>query len=148
MIAAVLLFVASTILFTPARRAGATTSWTWSMSNVHGGGTAQTVVTDPVNPGFATVGGDSWGIYNTITAGDDWLPAMKGFGIVGQSDVASGDFFFMGTAYSRKFPGRVYALTGRLESPGSGGFGYLSGDSYTVLTRNIHGGESPTTRGT
>src|SRR2546423_12047689 len=122
--------------------AQAATNWTWSMSNIHGGGTAQVVATDPANAGFATVGGDSWGVYNTVNAGNDWLPAMKGLGIAGQNDPVSGDFFYMGLGYSRKSPGRVYALTGKLENPGAGNFGYVSGDAYTVVSRAINGGES------
>lgn len=125
----------------------AATPWTWSMSNIHGGGTAQVIVTDPATAGFATVGGDSWGVYNTTTSGNDWLPATKGLGVAGADDPVQGDFFYMGLAYSKKFPGRVYALTGKLENPGAGNFGYVSGNSYTILTRSINGGESTTSCG-
>lgn len=138
-----LALVALSLSLAPVRPArAATTDWTWSMGNLHGGGTAQVVATDPANGGFATVGGDSWGVYNTTTRGDDWRPATKGLGIAGQGDPMPGDFFFMGLGYSKKFPGRVYALTGKLDNPGAGNFGYVSGNAYTVLTRAINGGES------
>lgn len=142
-----LALVASSLFLSLGGSARAATTWTWSMGNIHGGGTAQVIVTDPANPGYATVGGDSWGVYNTVTAGNDWLPATKGLGIAGQNDPAPGDFFFMGLGYSKKFPGRVYALTGKLENPGAGGFGYVEGDAFTLLTRDINGGESTTTCG-
>jgi hypothetical protein len=134
--------LAASVVAGPGHPALAATVWTWSMSNIHGGGTAQVVATDPAHAGFATVGGDSWGVYNTVSAGNDWLPAMKGLGIAGQNDPVSGDFFYMGLGYSKKFPGRVYALTGKLENPGAGNFGYVSGDAYTVVSRAINGGES------
>jgi len=146
-VALALLVFASSALLNAGGSAQAATSWTWSMGNIHGGGTAQVIATDPTNPGFATVGGDSWGVYNTVSAGNDWLPATKGLGVAGQNDPVAGDFFFMGLAYSKKYPGRVYALTGKLDNPGAGNFGYVEGDAYTVLTRDINGGESATTCG-
>ena len=144
---AVVAFLAGSLALQGATPARAATSWTWSMSNIHGGGTAQVIVTDPANPGFATVGGDSWGVYNTTSAGNDWAPATKGLGIAGQNDPEPGDFFFMGLAYSKKVPGRVYALTGKLANPGVGNFGYVEGDSYAVVSRAINGGESTTSCG-
>ena len=141
------LLVSSLLLQTSGGSARAATSWTWSMSNIHGGGTVQVIAADPSNPGFATAGGDSWGVYNTVTAGNDWLPATKGLGVVGHAEVVAGDFFFMGMAYSKKVPGRLYALTGKLDQPGVGNFGYVEGDSYTVVSRAINGAESTSTCG-
>lgn len=128
-----------TRLLEPTR--AATNGWTWQMSNIHGAGTAQVIVADPVKANYATVGGDSWGIYNTKTAGDDWLPAMKGLGQVGGDDVEQGDFFYFGMAYSEKFPGRVYGLTGKLVGGTAGGFGYSEGNAYKVVTRSVSGTE-------
>jgi hypothetical protein len=122
-------------------------AWSWRRGAIHGGGFAQVISTDPFHAGGAAVGGDSWGIYTTATAGDDWQPAMRGLGITGTNDVAAGDLFVMGMAYSRKFPGRVYVLTGRLEGAAAGNFGYVEGDHYTVLSRKIRGGESKATCG-
>lgn len=119
----------------------ATTQWVWEMSGIHGGGTAQVIAADPKNARYATVGGDSWGVYNTVSAGNDWSPATKGIGIVNKTDPDSGDFFFMGLAYSQKYPDRVYALNGKLGNNTSGGFGYVKGNAYTVVTRSVNGAE-------
>lgn len=122
-------------------------TWIWDMSGIHGGGMGQVVATDPFNANHATLGGDSWGVYNTTNAGNKWNAATKGLGVLNQRDPQPGDFHFMGVEYSRKHPGRVYALTGKLENPSAGNFGYVQGNSYTVITRTVRGGESTATGG-
>ena len=107
----------------------------WSMSGVHGGGMGQVIATDPFNAGRAILGGDSWGIYKTTSAGNDWRPATR------NNPGQQGDFHFVGVAYSRKYPGRAYALTGQVGSP-NGGFWSITGDECNLITRAVQGGEN------
>lgn len=122
-------------------------TWIWGMAGIHGGGMGQVIATDPFNVNYATVGGDSWGIYNTTNAGNKWYAATKGLGVLNSNDIQPGDFFFMGMEYSLKFPGRVYCVTGKVDKGapqgvGKGGFGYGLGNSYYVIDRSINGGEN------
>ena len=95
----------------------------------------QVIATDPFNAGYATLGGDSWGIYRTVSAGNDWRPATR------NNPAQQGDFHFIGVAYSRKFPGRLYALTGQVGSP-NGAFWAITGDESNLITRSVQGGEN------
>jgi len=114
----------------------AASTWTWDMSAIVGGGLGQVIAADPFNPGFATIGGDSWGVYNTKTRGDRWLAATKG---LTERDVSNGLFNYAGIAYSRKYPGTVYGLTGRVANP-AGGFVAVEGNSTRVINTAVSGG--------
>ena len=118
------------------------TGWSWEMSGIIGGGLGQVIAADPFRPGFATLGGDSWGVYNTSTRGDMWFAATKGLTV---DDIGAGLFNFEALAYSRKFPGTVYGLTGRVAVP-AGGFVAVSGNSTRVLTTSVSGGYSGLSR--
>jgi len=132
---------------TDKKTSAATSTWTWYQSPIGGGGTAQVIVTDPFNANYAYIGGDSWGTYYTKTAGNDWLPAMKGLGNANANTMTDGSFYITGMAYSKKFPGRVYSMSGRLEDPGSGSFGYLNGDTYVEQNAGVDSGETTATCG-
>ena len=114
--------------------AAVTRIWVWDMSGIWGGGFAQVVAADPFNAGFATLGGDSWGVYKTRDRGNSWRPATR------NNPGTDGDFFFVAVAYSRKFPGTVYGLTGRFTAA-SGGFWAITGDVNELRSRAVNGAE-------
>lgn len=118
------------------------------MSGIHGGGLGQAIATDPFNANGATIGGDSWGVYNTTDAGNTWHAATKGLGVLNDRDPGQGYFNLGGgVAYSLKHPGRVWCLSGKLQNATSGNFGYVEGDTYTVVNTTIGAGESNTVGG-
>lgn len=145
------LFAAVGVYLLLSSRADAPTeNWTWYQSNIHGGGTPNVVQVDPTNSNNLIVGGDSWGIYASTNGGSDWFPTMKGMAKAGTSEGKGSDgstlktnsqYFISSMAYSRKYPGRVYSVSGRLSEPGKGIFGYVSGNSFTTMSTTVNTGE-------
>lgn len=117
-------------------------AWHFRQSEVTGGGLATEIAVSPSRSRQATVGGDSWGLYNTSNAGDEWLPAMK------SSDTAlmtgdNGTFYYSGLAYSKdpNRPDVVYGLLGRC-GKADGGFVVVKGDTVqSIDTSGPQGGE-------
>ncbi|PTL84800.1 hypothetical protein [Vitiosangium sp. GDMCC 1.1324] len=114
-------------------------TWVFRQSEITGGGLVTEIAVSPWTSGHATVGGDSWGLYNTRTSGNQWLPAMKsspGNPMTGEQ----GTSYYSGLAYSKNPHQKnvVYGLLGRCGGkPGEGGFIAVEGD--TVLRFNPNG---------
>lgn len=118
-------------------RASGDSHWDFTPTELTGGGLATEVAVSPSVSKEAAAGGDSWGLYHTLDAGNLWLPAMKSTPhnpMTGEN----GTFYYSGLAYS-KDPSKthvVYGLLGRCVPDAvatGGGFVAVDGDTVTLF---------------
>ena len=115
-------------------------TWLFNQSEITGGGLAMEIAVDPWQTGFVTVGGDSWGLYNSRNAGNQWLPALEGTAQAAMTG-DKGTFYYSGLAYSKKERGVVYGLLGQVSASG-GGFVVMDGYKVRRINLAVSGAES------
>ncbi|CAN5461979.1 hypothetical protein BH11MYX1_BH11MYX1_36070 [soil metagenome] len=109
-------------------------TWSFHSSEITGGGLANQIAVHPTSANSATIGGDSWGLFNTRTQGDLWLGAMKAGGTAASAYTGDdGEYYSSGLAYSLKNPNIIYALVGRIEGTATqGGFVAVKGNTVQL----------------
>ena len=130
---------------TPLWRTGS--GWQFRQSAISGGGQVMAVLADPTRTGVVWTAGDTWGLYNSDTAGNLWLPALKAGGTPSSFITGTrGTSFFSGLAMGHS-ANTVYGLLGKdadtpTEVSTTGGFMVVKGDGIAFVKLTTDPGDS------